>query len=130
VQYTLINGHPVPIRHLADWGFTRGNGFVLRHGLTSAAGRELAVTLNCDLTPELFLEGLASDIKRRIAEFRKTAGLALTDKPGILVGVSEEAEWWAVQCYRNEIARDTNCSRVRAMLCAEHKTNISLLTPR
>ncbi|MCA1830283.1 MAG: class I tRNA ligase family protein, partial [Actinobacteria bacterium] len=51
-----------------------------REGFAIVDGYGFAVALDTEVTPELALEGRATDVKRTIQDMRKDAGLELTDR--------------------------------------------------
>jgi isoleucyl-tRNA synthetase len=68
--------------------------FVLRlvpaneHASAALAGNDGVVTLDLELTPELQAEGLARDLVRVVQQARRDAGLDVSDRIALTIGVS------------------------------------------
>lgn len=52
-------------------------------GRAGIEGKGMFVSLDTELTPELIAEGIARELVRKIQEFRKSSGLALTERIGL-----------------------------------------------
>ncbi|MGD9702061.1 MAG: isoleucine--tRNA ligase [Acidimicrobiia bacterium] len=91
--------------------------FVLRlvpadeHASASLAGNDGVVTLDLELTTELQAEGLARDLVRIVQQARRDAGLDVSDRIALTVGVDPE-QLGAVSTHQDFIAGETLATSV------------------
>lgn len=79
-----------------------------RPGLAAVSEGPCLAVLTTDLTPDLVSEGLASELVRRLQDFRKTADLGLTDPIRLFLSATPRlAE--AIRTYRMVILEETRC---------------------
>ncbi|HEY5874563.1 MAG TPA: isoleucine--tRNA ligase [Ilumatobacteraceae bacterium] len=91
--------------------------FVLRlvpaneHASAALAGNDGVVTLDLELTPELQAEGLARDLVRVVQQARRDAGLDVSDRIALTIGVAP-AQLDAVSAHQAFIAGETLATAV------------------